>query len=55
MDKKYCFAYDSLKNKCKALTDLYCEKEGKCNFYKTSRQLQQEQEKNKKNEVNNVL
>lgn len=30
-----CFAYDKNRRECKALNELYCEKEGQCNFYKT--------------------
>lgn len=48
MEKKYCFAYNGIKNKCMALTDCYCEKEGKCKFYKTSKQWLDEQLKSEK-------
>ena len=32
--KSDCFAYDKTKNKCRVLTNLYCECE-KCKFYKS--------------------
>lgn len=35
--KKDCFAYDKVRNSCKALKELYCRFED-CNFYKTSEQ-----------------
>lgn len=34
MEKRYCMMYDVLKDKCKGLDDLYCDKE-ECRFYKT--------------------
>lgn len=42
--KKDCFAYDSTgcKAKCSALRQLYCKRDGKCHFYKTRRQLDEE-------------
>ena len=36
-----CFAYDRMKNGCKALRALYCANE-KCRFYKTKQQYQKE-------------
>ncbi len=47
MVKEDCFAYKGIK--CDALHKLYCE-EGKCNFYKTKKQLREEQEKLKNRE-----
>jgi hypothetical protein len=43
MVKEDCFAYKGIK--CDALHKLYCEEEGKCSFYKTKKQLKEEQEK----------
>lgn len=33
-DIKNCKMYDQIKRQCKGLNDLYCEKDGYCNFYK---------------------
>ena len=35
--KTDCFAYDKKCRYCRALTDLFCAKEGKCAFYKTDK------------------
>ena len=48
MVKEDCFAYKGIK--CNALHKLYCEEEGKCSFYKTKKQLKEEQEKLKNRE-----
>ena len=49
MCKEDCFAYKLNVNKqkyeCNALEELYCEKEGKCNFYKSYKKWLEEQEK----------
>lgn len=45
MDKKECFAYNEDWNECTALIDLYCEKEGKCSFFKTKEQIEEENKK----------
>lgn len=50
MVKEDCFAYINFKHKCDALNGLYCEEEGKCSFYKTKKQLKEEQEKIKNRE-----
>lgn len=36
--RKDCYAYNTYKNKCRALNDLYCQKE-KCRFYKSNTEL----------------
>ena len=38
-----CFAYSC--GACGVLNDLYCAKEGKCNFYKTVEQYEEDQRK----------
>lgn len=55
--KKDCFAYDSTgrKAKCSALRQLYCKHNGKCHFYKTRRQLDEELQRlhgNGRSEIN---
>ena len=46
-----CFAYCHLLQgnaECRILTDLYCAKEGKCNFYKTVEQHEADQKRAEK-------
>ena len=43
--KTDCFAYGC--NECAVLNDLYCAKEGKCRFYKTREQHNEDQFKAK--------
>ena len=47
LPKTNCFAYSSCGDGCVALTDLYCAKEGKCRFYKTREQHNEDQRKAK--------
>ena len=45
---KQCFAYKQgmkgAKDDCLCLNRLFCEKEGKCSFFKTNHQIEQEQQ-----------
>jgi hypothetical protein len=42
----HCRFYDDLRHNCKALNDLYCEKEEKlCSFFKPKEEIKKEEVK----------
>lgn len=46
--KKDCFAYNTTRKRCEALTWTYCLFEETCKFYKTKEQLAKEEKERKK-------